>query len=314
MDSQKPTIGFYGLGSMGIGMAKNLASHLKTTGGQPLKYSNRTVSKGDQLKDFGAVPEAGFTSLVKSCDIIFTMISNDEVLNGLVQEALTCDVKGKIIVDCSTVHPDTSAAASDKLVAAGAQFLASPVFGASAMAAQGKLIFAVAGPEDASKAIEPLVVGVMGKSILQLGTDVKRSSLLKITGNCMVIGMQELISECHTFAECSGLGTEIFHQFVTDMYGPTASGYSARCTTGSFAPPLDGPPPGFAIDLSIKDAKHALNIAQKSGAFLPTMQAALQNMLSAKAFAGPWLDSSALYGTLRQWAGLPFGNAASRAV
>ena len=91
----------------------------------------------------------------------------------------------------------------------------------------------------------------------------------------MVIGLQQLISETHIFAEASGLTTPLLHQFITDMYGPTCSGYSARLTTGAYAPPLEGEPgstpPGFAIDLSIKDARHAVSLAQSHGVFLPTM-------------------------------------------
>jgi 3-hydroxyisobutyrate dehydrogenase-like beta-hydroxyacid dehydrogenase len=105
------------------------------------------------------------------------------VLNELVDAALsTGNLSGKIFVDTSTVHPETSQKASDALAKAGAQFISSPVFGASPMAAAGKLIFAMAGPAAALEKVKPLVLDVMGRSIIELGEDVKKSSLLKITG------------------------------------------------------------------------------------------------------------------------------------
>lgn len=72
--------------------------------------------------------------------------------------------------------------ASEVLAKAGAQFIASPVFGASPMAEAGKLIFAMAGPASALEKVKPLIQDVMGRSIIELGEDVTKSSLLKITG------------------------------------------------------------------------------------------------------------------------------------
>jgi len=59
---------------MGIGMALNLQKHLATKG-QQLHWSNRTLSKGETLTAAGAVSENDFSSLISSCDIIFTMVS-----------------------------------------------------------------------------------------------------------------------------------------------------------------------------------------------------------------------------------------------
>lgn len=94
----------------------------------------------------------------------------------------TGGINGKTFIDTSTVHPDTVAKASEKLTNAGASFIASPVFGASAMAAAGKLIFALAGPKAATDLVKPLVLNVMGRSIIDLGEEVSKSSMLKIAG------------------------------------------------------------------------------------------------------------------------------------
>lgn len=183
-------------------MASNLQAHLQKNNLPPLLFSNRTLAKGDPLAKAGAQPVSDFLSLVKASDIVFTMvswqsmaivpsaaltevvqISDDKVLNSLVNEALTLDsLDGKIFVDTSTVHPDTSSAVSSKLRQKGASFIASPVFGASPMAAAGQLIFAMAGPSASIEKLKPFIVGVMGKSITNCGEAVSKSSLLKITG------------------------------------------------------------------------------------------------------------------------------------
>lgn len=59
---------------MGLGMALNLARHLKTVGAPALRYSNRTLEKGKPLEAAGALPEQDYASVVKGSDIIFTMV------------------------------------------------------------------------------------------------------------------------------------------------------------------------------------------------------------------------------------------------
>jgi 3-hydroxyisobutyrate dehydrogenase-like beta-hydroxyacid dehydrogenase len=91
-------------------------------------------------------------------------------------------LRGKVFVDASTIHPDTSELVAQRLGEYGADFIAAPVFGASPVAAAGKLIFAMAGPARAVEKISPLVLNVMGRSIVDMGQDVRKSSLLKISG------------------------------------------------------------------------------------------------------------------------------------
>lgn len=111
-------------------------------------------------------------------------ISNDEVLDGLVSKALEAGIslEGKVWVDTSTVHPDTCARCSERLGQNGATFVASPVFGASPMAAAGKLIFSMAGPAATIDRIGPFILSAMGRSIINMGEDVRKASLLKISG------------------------------------------------------------------------------------------------------------------------------------
>lgn len=59
---------------MGIGMALNLQKHLTSQGLAPLRYSNRTLSRGEPLKEAGAIPEEDFLKVVEKSSIIFTMV------------------------------------------------------------------------------------------------------------------------------------------------------------------------------------------------------------------------------------------------
>ncbi|KAK7424045.1 hypothetical protein QQX98_000655 [Neonectria punicea] len=308
---QTRKVGWYGLGSMGLFMALNLHKKLKSDG-SALTYSNRTLSKGEVLSQAGALPKNGMTELGRECDDIFLMVSTDAVLKGLINELLQSDIdlKGKTIIDCSTTHPDTATEVSTLLQAAGAEFVASPVFGANTVAEAGRLLFAMAGSQSAIQRLEPLIVGVMGRKVVNMGENPKDSSLLKVTGNVLLVVFLEAIAETQVLAEKNGLGTSVMEEVIFENFGPVLGGYSRRMTTGSYAP-KEGQA-GFAVSNTIKDAKHALRIAQDLDVRMPALDIATNNMLSAKAYGGENLDGAALYGTLRSQSGLSFWSNESR--
>ncbi|RAH43160.1 NAD(P)-dependent oxidoreductase [Aspergillus brunneoviolaceus CBS 621.78] len=313
MSQSTPRVGWHGLGSMGLGMSLNLQRYLQAKELPPLRYSNRTIAKGDALRDAGAVPETEFGSLVQKSDVIFTMISTDDVLKDLLEAAAATRIslEGKIFVDTSTIHPDTCEWAARNLEGHGATFIAAPVFGASPVAAAGNLIFAVAGPTGAVERVRPLIMDVMGRSIIDMGEDVRKSSLLKISGNILVISFMEVTAEAQVFAEVAGVGTQQMEDFIGNMFGPVLQSYSRRITSGAYAPPLDTAP-GFAAALACKDMKHALSIADSRNARLCTLETASKRLNTAREYAGENLDSSAIYGTARLEAGLSFWTANSR--
>lgn len=171
---------------MGLGMATNLQKHLTSGSGPGLRYFNRTMHRGDTLRDIGGLPASSVRDLVSSSDIVFMSLSDDAALEATLDAVLDAsspvDISGKIFVDTSTVHPSSSAKAQQRLAEKGGVLVSAPVFGASPVAMQGKLLWIVAGPNHAVEAISPFIVGVMGRGIIRLGEDVKLSSLMKTAG------------------------------------------------------------------------------------------------------------------------------------
>lgn len=171
---------------MGLAMATNLQKHRSHTGAPSLHFHNRTMSRGDPLKELGASPSPTINDLVANSDIIFISLSDDAALESIIDALLapesSAHLKDKIIVDTSTVHPSSSAKAQERLSSQNAQFIAAPVFGASPVAAKGQLLWILAGPDAAIQTISPFLVGVMARGVIRLGDDVRQSSLLKTAG------------------------------------------------------------------------------------------------------------------------------------
>ncbi|EPS25235.1 hypothetical protein POX_c03639 [Penicillium oxalicum] len=298
---------------MGLAMAHNLQRHLAAKQALSLLYTNRTMSRGRPLQTVGGVPEPNFRNLVARCGIIFTMVSDDVVLQKLISDAVDSghSLREKIFVDCSTVHPQTVRSIVDQLTIQRASYVAAPVFGGHPIAVDGKLVFALGGPKQATEAVKPLIQDVMGRKVIDCGEDAARSSLLKIAGNIVTVNMMEAVGEAQVFAEQTGLGTGPMEELIGEAFGPVAGGYSKRLTTGAYAPPIESRP-GFGVSLAIKDARHALSMAGEQNVKLPGLELARANMEAARDYAGECLDSSSMYGVLRQQAGLPFWNEKSR--
>ena len=168
---------------MGLAMAKNLQNHLVKMSMPNIMYFNRTQSRGNALKELGGVPSDGVRELVSGADIIFLSLSDDDALTFMLNSISQAGtLQNKIIVDTTTVHPAISGHAKILCDAKGGSFVAAPVFGASPVAAEGQLLFVLAGPAAAIAQLEPFLVGVLARATLKLGEDVQQASTLKTAG------------------------------------------------------------------------------------------------------------------------------------
>jgi hypothetical protein len=67
-------LGWIGLGSMGLAMATNIQKHLRKIGSPALHYTNRTLSRGDPLKEIGGIPSESIGELVQISGVIFISV------------------------------------------------------------------------------------------------------------------------------------------------------------------------------------------------------------------------------------------------
>lgn len=212
-------------------MVKNLVE--KGNLSAPLILYNRTKKRAD---DLSAQLEPGKTKIVSSiddavstADVVFISLGDDKAVVESINSIMKQNVKSKLFVDCSTVHPDTTNALGKTITGNGARFVASPVFGPPAMADAGQLLFLLTGPRSDIDIVKPFTKGVMGRGDIELpDQEYGKSALLKLTGNSMILHMIESLSEAHTLAEKSGLGTENLHTLIEAMFPGNYVGYSNR--------------------------------------------------------------------------------------
>lgn len=283
----------------------------------PVVIYNRTVSRAttfastlgkDKAIVASTVPEA-----VKPASIIFICVGDDSALESIINAILSeesGDITSKTVVDCSTVHPDMTKKVQKSLTDRGAAFVACPVFGAPAAADAGQLVAVPAGPVEAVNKIKPYLTGVIARSIIDMsGQDVGRASLLKVLGNTFILNMVENLGEAMVVAEKSGLGVDVYQQWVDAFFpGPVAK-YADRMLSGDY---YQREEPLFAVDLARKDLRHAMSIANDSGMRLRSVEVTDGYLKEVKADRGEKGDIAGVYGAIRKESGLDFENGSQK--
>ena len=293
------------------GMSRNIA--LKGPQTTPLALYNRTTSKATTLAESLGVEKAtvvsSLSTAVQNATIVFICVGDDHAVDQIIGTLIndtSVNLADKIIVDCSTVHPDTSRRVYNTLAAQGASFVACPVFGAPNMADAGQLLAVPAGAAAAVERIRPFLDGVVARATIPVGGDdgdVGRATLLKVLGNTFILNTVETLAEGMVAAEKSGLGLEVYQQFISSMFpGPVAK-YADRMASGDY---YQREEPLFAVDLARKDLRHATSLGQNAGMRLRSVEVTDGYLKEVKAECGERGDIAGVYGAIRKESGLPY--------
>jgi 3-hydroxyisobutyrate dehydrogenase-like beta-hydroxyacid dehydrogenase len=287
-------------------MCKNLVEKGKLE--KPLIVYNRTTKRAEDLssKIGHSTVATSIADAVSKADIVFFCLGDDAAVLEIVETILQSDVKGKLLVDCSTIHPDSTTKENDLITKAGASFVAMPVFGAPAMADAGQLVCVLAGPADAVEKVKPFTKGVMGRADIDYSDQPpSKATLLKIIGNTFIASMISTISEGQTLAEKSGLGADQLHLFIETMFPGPHAAYSTRMKSGDYYKREE---PLFAVDLALKDMRHAQKIANDNGMQLRNAMYAEELLNGVKDHMGARGDIAGMVGAKRKESGLEFEN------
>lgn len=120
--------------------------------------------------------------------------------------------------------------------------------------------------------------------------------------------MQLIISSAYTVTEKSGMDSSVLSSLISENYGLYASSISDRLTSGAYLP-TRGAKPISDLELAIKDVGHGIACARNVGVNLDVADLVMELLGEAKQFGAAEqrsLDSTGLYGALRQRAGLDF--------
>ena len=279
-------IGFIGLGAMGKGMALNLQ-----TKGFQLNVFDIAPEPVAILVQQGAVAAASVAELVKNSDIVVTMLpGSPEVESVVLGEGgvLAHGRDGMLLLDMSTVDPETTDNLALRLPEAGIAVVDAPVGRLAQHANSGESLFMVGASDKDFARVRPLLEA-MGTTIHHCGA-AGSGMRTKLVNNYLAIVSCQMNAEVLTLATRFGLDLQTTLDVIhgtTATNGQLKINYATKVLTGDTEP-------GFAIDLAHKDLTLIVNAANQAKVPLPIAAAARESVSLARSTSFHNKDFSAL--------------------
>ena len=160
------TIGFIGIGGMGVGMAANLIK-----AGYRLVVTDLRREQGRALEQQGAEFKATPREVAESCDIVLSMLPFNEAVKAVALGdggLLEAQQGAKVWIDFSSIDKETIVDAAARLEAAGWTVADASAGGVEEVAAAGQLALWISGPKALFDEHQP-IFHAMGKSVLYVG-------------------------------------------------------------------------------------------------------------------------------------------------
>jgi 3-hydroxyisobutyrate dehydrogenase-like beta-hydroxyacid dehydrogenase len=288
-------IGFIGLGQMGAPMAARLLD-----AGHALVVFNRTRSATQALHDRGASVAAHPAETLEA-DIVITMLADDAAARAVWLETGIAErmPAGKVHLNMGTM----SLALARDLVAAhgsgGSRYVAAPVFGRPAAAAQGQLDAIVAGPAEAVERCRPLLAA-MAKQTFVVGEDPALANAVKIARNFLLATVIESLGEAFALARKAGVDEAQFLNILgsTSLAAPAYKSYGKMMVERAYEPAA------FNMVLGLKDVELALATGHELGVPMPSAELIRAQISQAIADGRSQQDWAALAAHIAKKAGL----------
>jgi 3-hydroxyisobutyrate dehydrogenase len=211
-------VGFVGLGRMGRPMTENLLK-------KSFEVSVNTRSQGvvQDLAAQGAKPAATPAEVVAAAEIVLTALPDVEQVervyfgdSGLIPNARA----GQILIDCSTVGPDTTKRCYEAAKAKGVGFLDGPMSGGPAGAQSATLTFMIGGEAEVFERARP-VFEALGRNIHHVGP-AGAGTVVKLVNQLLVGIHTSAASEALAFAVKAGASPKAVLDVIGSSFGGSA--------------------------------------------------------------------------------------------
>lgn len=290
------SVGFIGLGVMGRPMAVNLLR-----AGHDLVVYNRSGAAVKALVEYGARPADGPAAVAAATDTVITCLPDSPDVEAVMlgdQGVVSAARSEALLIDMSTVSPDTARRLDAAAREQSLRFLDAPVSGGEAGAVNGTLSIMVGGEAAYFNAARQLLE-VLGSTVVHVGP-AGSGQLVKAANQLLVAGTIELVSEAIVLLEAHGVDIEPAVQVLAG--GLAGNAILERKAAGMLARDFK---PGFRIDLHHKDLGITLATARDAGVALPLTATVAQLFVALRALGRGSLDHTALLTLIEDLSGRP---------
>src|SRR5438552_13031629 len=194
-------LGFIGIGSMGRPIARRLLQ-----AGYEVSVYNRDRAKAEALAGSGAIIAESVAELASAADVILSCLANDDAVRSVYigsAGVLACVHPSSVIIEMSTVCPETSRELYKLGSTRGVSVLDVPISGSTPAAEQGTLTLFGGGDEKIFHDAEPIFRAVAGQ-YFYLGPSGSGTTMKLVANTLLGVGMQT-IAEAVAFGQKDGL-------------------------------------------------------------------------------------------------------------
>jgi 3-hydroxyisobutyrate dehydrogenase len=263
------TIGWIGLGNMGVPMSQRLID-----AGFPVTVYNRNRAKEAALRTAGATTAGTPAALIGNTDIVFIMVTDDQAIRDIFEGdngLLSAKTSGKLIINMSTVSPAISREFGERCQQQGNDYVDAPVSGSVKQALDGQLVIMVGGSQAAFGKAAPLLQH-LGRLSLHLGGQ-GAGNTAKLAINVLLSFHAQGLAEAALFAQKQGIKTEDFmtifnNSAMSNVFGKIKGD---AIIAGNYAPAF-----------SIKNIAKDLRLAKALGVNTPLAETAYQTFQQAE--------------------------------
>jgi 3-hydroxyisobutyrate dehydrogenase-like beta-hydroxyacid dehydrogenase len=289
-------LGFVGVGYMGRPIARRLLE-----AGFKLAAYDRDRNKAQELIRYGGTVAESVADLSSSCNVVLSCLPSDEAVLNIYRGpdgAFANARRGTLVIDMSTVYPETSQKLSRLGTERGVDVLDVTISGSTPVAEQGALTLFGGGDQRCFEAAE-LIFRVIARKYFYVGPSGSGATMKLVVNTLLGIGMQA-IAEAVALGEKAGLDRHRLLDVLaqTAVVAPAHAGKLQRAMTGDYSPQ-------FPLRLMAKDFWLILNLAAAVGARMPATQAAFE-VNAAQSEQGNEQDFSAVILRMEKQAHLDF--------
>lgn len=256
--TDKPVVGFIGVGLMGHGMAKNILQ-----AGYPLVVKgNRNRAPVESLKGMGAEEVSTAREMAERCDIIHLCLSNSPQVEAVIagpDGILAGAREGLIVVDATTADPTSTLRMADALATKGAHMVDAPLGRTPKEAEAGQLDAMVGADPEVLERVRPVIDAWAG-SVSHMGP-VGNGHKMKLLMNFISLSYGALFAEATVLADKVGISPAQFR----DVIGPSRMGCGFFETFMNYVVDRNRDAHKFAIANAAKDLRYVNAMATDAG-------------------------------------------------
>lgn len=258
----KERIGIIGLGRMGAAMAERLARQ-----GFEVAGWTRSGISAEKANDLGISATNDIAALADASDIIILALLDDAAVHSTLQALTALSITGKLIVDTSTVSPETSRAHEATVMEKGAALLDAPISGGPEMLLSGTVGLYIGGAEADFRRFSP-VAETLSNRIHHVGR-LGDGAAAKLVNNMMLMGLWQVMREAIKLGGSAGLSRE---KMIDVLSGSPAASPAMR----SRLPVVFGETEavGFPVSGVLKDMGVVFDLADHLKVETPAIRAA----------------------------------------